>query len=239
MTQGDSEDIAGKEEAWLQWLQGQCNSVIATCSLPADRPATADEMKRFMDGLLQVEQACTTADQAAAALLAQGRPVLAERLKAVRADVAGARKTFQQPASTQPGPLAVRMLELKAEEAEVQSFSTAAAMLIQTEPARAIPQLEEAIHRGEEVFNELKELLQKMPWGAGELPMLEADRTTARALLRSMQGAASAALHQFDQAIVYFDQALRELPRDHQFRVEIEEKLADVELQRLTKRGAV
>jgi hypothetical protein len=106
-------DSAEKQQAWLFWLQQQCDAAMANCQLSSDRAATPAEMNSFFAGLDEVEKACATAETAASQLAAVGFGALADRVNTIRKDVQGARDIFKQPRSKEPGPLTKRMRELK------------------------------------------------------------------------------------------------------------------------------
>jgi tetratricopeptide (TPR) repeat protein len=233
-TSGDS---AEKEYAWLQWLQQQCDAVMAKCQLPSDHAATASEMDSFFAGLREIESACATADAAASQLAALGLHALSDRLAFIRKDLQGARDTFKQPPSKQAGPLKTRMLELRNEQRNLQTFVQNAPQLVLTDAALAKPLLEQALARSEKLFGALKEVLSKLPDAAAELPLLRNDRRETRAQILMFQGLACTRLEEFDTAQALYEQALRELPEGHDRRPAIQDGIDQISLQRRRKRG--
>jgi tetratricopeptide (TPR) repeat protein len=230
-------DSAEKERAWLLWLQQQCDAVMAKIQLPSDRAATASEMNAFFAGLQEIESACATADAAASQLAASGLHALSDRLAFIRKDIQGARDTFKQPRSKQPGPLTIRMRDLRNEQRDLQTFVQNAAQFVMTDAAQAKPLLEQALARSEKLFDALEEILPKLPDAATELPLLHNDRRETRAQILMFQGLACTRLEEFDTSQALYEQALRELPEGHAQRPAIQSAIDQNSVLRMMKRG--
>jgi len=233
-----TQSLAQSEAAWLGWLQQQANTIVQAHTLSADRVATNAEMSAFFEGLQLLENACATADEAAGQLAAAGYHQLAGRLAAIRADIQGARNAFNQPPSTQPGPFASQMLELRDVQQRVHADSAAAGQLIAQNPALAAAQLADVFERSERMYDAQSELLRKMPWGAAELAPLQADRLQARVMILQLQGLAAVALANFDAARQFYERALIDVdPRDPVQSAALQQAILDVDMARMAHRG--
>jgi tetratricopeptide (TPR) repeat protein len=225
------------EQAWLSWLQTQCNSVSGRCQLPRDRAATRAELDAFFAGLVEMENVCTQADIAAQQLEAAGFGAVQQRLAAIRKDVQGARDAFKQPASKQPGPLTARMRELRNEQRNLDAFTTDAAGLVMQDANRATEALQQAAERYERLFDELAAILPKLPNAEEEMPLLQLDRQVTKSQLQMFLGLACQRLFDLDAAQKHYEQALRDLPPNHAQRSNIELSLLQLQNFRMVRDG--
>jgi hypothetical protein len=238
MNQNPAQNLGQIEQAWIGYVRQQRDAIMGNCMLPQNRAATPQEMNAFFQGLDQIESICNDAKAIAVQLDEAGFRAFSAELNALLNDIRGARQAFDQPPSSQQGPLATEMLRLKQEQRDVEVLSTQAAQMVQTSPANAAPLLAAAYTRSEQMFADQERMLKQVPWGPGELAALYEDRLKARVMLLMFQGQAAALLGKFEAAEAFYDRASAEAgERAGPMRLEIDQCRRMLAVMRTQFRG--
>jgi hypothetical protein len=212
MSEGSvSTDDAAVEQRWLDAVQGECNAVPRP---PGDRVATQQELSAFWNALAALETYCKNAEPTAQQFIALGRPALEEKLKRVLADIEGARKAFNAPATPplNPRPLSTKMLQLYAEQRAVEELELSAMQMVQTDPATAEPMLLEAERRAERNYADQEQTLQRIPDLVSQIPELRARALERKVQLIFSRGVAAALLGKHEDAGRLYDEACGYFP---------------------------